>query len=80
MTSSITAAAAASAPAELDPHAGGLLPGAIALDASQGDERFFAVYALQPFALDAIVPAIRGGIALPPGVSSAEVLLHKRSL
>ena len=57
---------------------GGLLPGAIALDATPGTERFFAVYGEHPFTLDAVVSALRGGKPLPPGLTSAEVTLHKQ--
>jgi hypothetical protein len=66
------------APAAYDPAAGRLLPGAIALDATPGDERFTAVYARAPFALDAGVAAIRARTALPGGVAAAEVVLHKK--
>jgi hypothetical protein len=55
----------------------GLLPGAIQLDATPGAERFYAVYAARPFAIDAVAPALHGG-ALPPGFASAEVVLQKR--
>ncbi len=65
------------ASAELDPRAGGLLPGAVALDATPGDERFYALYSAQPFVIDTVVPAIRAGAAIPGGVTSAEVMLHK---
>lgn len=64
--------------AEVDPQAGGLLPGAIALDASPGAERFYALYSEQPFALETVVPGLRSGKALPPGFASAEVVLQKQ--
>lgn len=49
-----------------------LLPGAIQLDATAGDEHFFALFSAQPFAIPhAIAP-------LPAGVSSSEVVLHKK--
>jgi hypothetical protein len=64
--------------AAVEPDAGGLLPGAIALDATPGAERFLALYSEQPFALDAVVPSLRGGKPLPPGFASAEVVLQKQ--
>ena len=64
-------------PAAIDPRTDPLLPGAVELDATPGDERFFAVYAEQPFSIASVVPAIRGNAKLPDGVSSSEVVLHK---
>ncbi|MDX2092479.1 MAG: DUF4384 domain-containing protein [Kofleriaceae bacterium] len=64
--------------AAVDPHAGGLLPGAIALDATPGAERFFALYSEEPFALATVVPALREGKPLPAGFASAEVVLQKQ--
>jgi hypothetical protein len=75
------------APARLDAGAGPVLPGAIELDAAEGDEHVLAVYAEQPFALDAdLISALRSGIARPmlrgggagvPGLAVARVLLHR---
>jgi hypothetical protein len=75
------------APARLDAGAGPVLPGAIELDAAEGDEHVVAVYAEQPFALDAdLISALRSGIARPmlrggsagvPGLAVARVLLHR---
>ena len=45
-----------------------VLPGAIQLDATPGDERFVAVFSTRPFALD----------PLPSGLVSSEVVLHKK--
>jgi hypothetical protein len=57
---------------------GGVLPGAIALDAALGDEAIYAVYAAHPFALDAgLFAALRGG-AGPPGTATARVVLHRQ--
>lgn len=66
------------APARLDAGAGPVLPGAIELDAAEGDEQILAVYGEQPFALDAgLVAALRSGGAGVPGVAVARVLLHR---
>jgi hypothetical protein len=55
-----------------------VLPGAIELDAAEGDEQVYAVYGEQPFALDAaLVSALRGGGSGVPGVAVARVLLHR---
>jgi len=63
-------------PAAIDPS-GGVLPGAIALDATPGVERFYAVYAARPFALDpALVAGLQTGAA-PRGVATASVALRK---
>lgn len=64
-------------PTAFDP-ASRLVPGAIELDATPGDEHFYAVYSASPFVLDAVIPAIAGNGALPHGVSKAEVVLHKK--
>lgn len=57
---------------------GGVLPGAIALDAALGDEAIYAVYAARPFALDAaLFAALRGG-ATPPGTATARVVIHRQ--
>jgi hypothetical protein len=64
-------------PIAFDPKAR-LLPGAIALDATPGDERFFAIYAEQPFVLDTVLPAIEKNQPLPAHMSKAEVVLNKK--
>ncbi len=66
----------ATTPAAYDPGVTRLLPGAIQLDATPGAERFYAVYAEEPFAIAAVVPAVQQA-HLPAGVSSAEVVLEK---
>ena len=67
------------APAGFDPR-DRMLPGATAFDATPGDERLVAVHAERPFSLDAVVAAVRAGGALPAGVVSSEVVLHKAEL
>jgi hypothetical protein len=64
-------------PMAFDPKAR-LLPGAIALDATPGDEKFYALYSATPFAFDTALPAIEDNGTLPPGVTKAEVVLHKK--
>lgn len=64
-------------PMAFDPQAR-LLPGAIRLDATPGDEHFFAVYAPTPFAFDTVIPALQENRALPAGLSKAEVVLKKK--
>ncbi len=65
----------ASAAAPIDPAQTRILPGAIQLDATPGDEKFFAVYATHPFTTDEAIAAI----AKPqPGMSSSEVVLKKQ--
>ena len=64
-------------PAAIDPKIDRILPGAVKLDATPGDETFYALYSEQPFMLDAALPAVRGG-ALPSGVVLAEVVLRKQ--
>lgn len=64
-------------PAAIDPKVDRILPGAVKLDATPGDEKFYALYSEQPFLLDAALPALRGA-KLPEGVASAEVVLHKQ--
>ncbi|CAN5906987.1 hypothetical protein BH11MYX3_BH11MYX3_48650 [soil metagenome] len=65
----------AEAAAPIDPSGSRILPGAIQLDATPGDEKFFAVYATRPFTTDEAIAAI----ASPrPGMSSAEVVLKKQ--
>lgn len=65
-------------PAAIDPKIDRILPGAVKLDATPGDERFYALYSEQPFLLDAVLPALRGA-KLPDGVASAEVVLRKQT-
>jgi hypothetical protein len=55
-----------------------LLPGAIQLDATPGDEKFFAFYAPTPFALEVVKRAALQNGSLPPGISKAEVVLKKK--
>ena len=55
-----------------------LLPGAIKLDATPGDETFYALFSTKPFAIDAVLPAVRGVGKLPPGVAMSRVVLHKK--
>ena len=64
-------------PMTFDPHAR-LLPGAIRLDSTPGDEHFYAVYSATPFAFDTVLPALQENQSLPPGVSKAEVVLKKK--
>jgi len=64
-------------PLAFDPRAR-LLPGAIALDATPGDERFYALYSATPFALDTVLPLVENHSPLPPAISKAEVVLHKK--
>lgn len=67
-----------SAPAAIDPGTAGVLPGAIALDAAPGDERFYAVFAERPFVIDAALFAgLRSGHP-PAGAATAEVVLQKK--
>ncbi len=68
----------ASQPAAIDPSIDRQLPGAIALDATPGDEKFFALYSEHPFAIEPLIPLVRSAGALPSGVSSALVVLHKK--
>jgi hypothetical protein len=71
---------AVTSPAVYEPTNAGLLPGAIDLDDTPGDERFYAVYAAEPFSLDAAMAALRDHTPMPSGVThSNEVLLHKTS-
>jgi len=53
-----------------------MLPGAIQLDATPGDETYFAFFSEQPFAIDSVLPAVRGG-RLPDGVTSSQIVLRK---
>jgi hypothetical protein len=55
-----------------------MLPGAIQLDATPGDETFFAMFSTKPFSIDAVLPAVRGTGKLPAGVAMSRVVLHKK--
>ncbi|HEY5946909.1 MAG TPA: hypothetical protein VIV40_15505 [Kofleriaceae bacterium] len=66
-----------SGPIEFDPHAR-LLPGAIKLDATPGDEHFYALYSPAPFAFDIVLPALQENRSLPAGISKTEVVLKKK--
>jgi hypothetical protein len=68
---------AGTGPIAFDPQAR-LLPGAIRLDATPGEERFFAVYSPTPFAFDIVMPAVQENRSLPAGISKAEVVLKKK--
>jgi len=65
-------------PAPVDPTVEKILPGAVKLDATPGDERFYALYSEQLFVLDTALTAVRGA-PLPPGVVMAEVVLKKQT-
>lgn len=60
-----------------DPKTGGLLPGAIAVDATPGAEKYFAVFSEQPFSVESVAPGVQGKAAFPKGISHAEVVLEK---
>jgi hypothetical protein len=63
-----------------DPQAGGgLLPGAIAVDATPGAETYFAVFSEQPFTVDTVAAGVQGKGTFPAGISHAEVVLEKRT-
>ncbi|MEP6861601.1 MAG: hypothetical protein ABJE66_13325 [Deltaproteobacteria bacterium] len=55
-----------------------LLPGAIQLDATPGDETFYALFSTKPFSIDATLPAVKGAGTLPAGIAMARVVLHKK--
>jgi hypothetical protein len=55
-----------------------LLPGAIQLDATPGDETFYALFSTKPFAIDATLPAVKGAGSLPAGIAMSRVVLHKK--
>ena len=55
-----------------------LLPGAIELDATPGDETFYALFSAQPFAIDSVLPAVKGAGSLPAGIAMSRVVLHKK--
>jgi hypothetical protein len=61
---------------ELDPAASSILPGAIQLDTTPGDETFFAFFSERPFAIETVMPAVKGA-SLPEGVSSSQIVLRK---
>jgi len=64
-------------PLAIDPAGSGVLPGAIELDATPGDERFYAVYSERTFAVgEPLFAQLRRGGG-PPGLTWAEVVLHK---
>jgi hypothetical protein len=54
-----------------------LLPLAIALDATPGDEHFFALYSAKPFALSEVMPALVHRAPMPAEIASTEVVLKK---
>ncbi|MFN0245290.1 MAG: DUF4384 domain-containing protein [Kofleriaceae bacterium] len=62
-----------------DPKTGGLLPGAIAVDATPGAEKYYAVFSEHPFSVESVAAGVQGKGAFPQGVSHAEVVLEKRS-
>ncbi|TMQ05266.1 MAG: DUF4384 domain-containing protein [Deltaproteobacteria bacterium] len=66
-------------PAAIAPGGDAVLPGAIALDAAPGDERFYAVFAERPFAIDAALFAGLRGEHTLAGLTIAEVVLHKKT-
>jgi len=55
-----------------------LLPGAIQIDATPGDEQFVAVYSARPFALESVMPVIKAGGPAPAGMTISRVVLHKK--
>ncbi|MFT3691668.1 MAG: DUF4384 domain-containing protein [Kofleriaceae bacterium] len=55
-----------------------LLPGAIKLDATPGDETFYALFSTKPFAIDPAAEALVAGKPLPANVVSSQVVLHKK--
>lgn len=64
-------------PAAIEVRGSQLLPGAIELDATPGDETFHAVFARRPFTLEAVLPALQSGKAVP-GVQASRVVLRKQ--
>ncbi len=64
--------------AAYDPKTGGLLPGAIAVDATPGAEKYFAVFSEQPFSVESVAAGVQGKGAFPQGISHAQVVLEKR--
>ena len=67
------------APAPFAPRDGGVLPGAIELDGTPGDEQFVAIYAEQPFLLDAALLAAVQATRPVAGVTTASVRLRKKT-
>jgi hypothetical protein len=59
-----------------DPAASSLLPGAIQLDNTPGDETYFAFFSERPFAIDSVLPAVKGGKP-PEGITSSQIVLRK---
>lgn len=55
-----------------------VLPDAIALDDTPGDEHFYAIYSTHLFTLESVTSAMQAKAPLPPGVAKAEVVLHKK--
>jgi len=64
-------------PVAIDPTVDRILPGAVKLDATPGDETFYALYSELPFSFDVVLPALHGE-RLPPGVTSSVVILRKQ--
>ncbi len=62
--------------APFDP-ASSILPGAIQLDATPGDEQFYAYYSAEPFAVQSVLPA-RPDTRIPYNVTVAHVVLQKQ--
>ncbi len=54
-----------------------LLPSAIELDATPGDETFYALFSTTPFELEPLLPAIAGN-HLPAGLAVSRVVLRKK--
>ncbi len=65
-------------PRAYDPKSDRVLPGAIELDETPGDERFFALWSERAFAVDVVAAAVAARTPLPRGVRSVEVVLAKR--
>ena len=55
-----------------------LLPHAIEIDETPGDEQFFAVFSTRPFAIDTVMPVIKAGGPAPAGMTISHVVLHKK--
>jgi hypothetical protein len=68
---------ASNVPAAFDPATAAVLPAAIRLDETPGDQRFYAVYADEPFSIDAVAAAMRERRPLPAGVVATAVVLRK---
>jgi hypothetical protein len=65
-------------PAPIDPRVDRLLPGAIELDATPGDEKFYVLYSEKSFEVPAQFPGLRGEVRLSAAVKTAEIVLHKK--